>query len=414
MNADLPDGWERTTLKEIGKWSTGGTPSRSNPKFFGRGVSWVKSGDLKDGPIQRTDEEITKFGLDNSSAKLMPAGTISMALYGATIGKLGLMTFPAATNQACANVIPNPEKVETKYLFFYLLSERRNFIGQGQGGAQPNISQGIVREHPMPLAPLAEQRRIVAKLEKLLEKVEACQKRLDKIPTLLKRFRQSVLSAACSGRLTEDWRLEKKSKIEISWEQTTLGDVGTLYCGQSPSRQFVNRVGNGTPYVTGPEQWSGFEIEMNKWTTNPKRHVPPDCVFITVKGAGVGTVFPGVSCAIGRDIYAYKPSLTCHSAYIFFVLQSTVDKIKAMAQGDIPGLTREQIMGHPISVPTLDEQKEIVSRVANLFSLADKIELRYSTGITHIDKLTQSILAKAFRGELVPREPTQKGVKRKR
>jgi type I restriction enzyme S subunit len=168
----------------------------------------VKSGDLPDGPILKTEEEITELGLQNSSAKLMPAGTISMALYGATIGKLGLMTFPAATNQACANVIPDTRLVETNYVFYYLLSERRNFVEQGQGGAQPNISQEIVRTHPFRIAPRAEQRRIVAKLENLLSRVDACQHRLARIPALLKRFRQSILTAACSGRLTADWREE--------------------------------------------------------------------------------------------------------------------------------------------------------------------------------------------------------------
>src|SRR5207249_11331689 len=196
MSDELPRGWVEITLQDSGAWRTGGTPSRRRADFFGKGIPWVKSGDLPDGPIVKTQEEITKLGLENSAAKLMPAGTISIALYGATIGKLGVMTFPAATNQACANVIPDTRLVDPKFLFNYLLSERRNFIEQGQGGAQPNISQGIVRSHPFPIAPLAEQRRIVAKLETLLDKVDASQQRLAKIPVLLKRFRQSVLAAA--------------------------------------------------------------------------------------------------------------------------------------------------------------------------------------------------------------------------
>ena len=131
-----------------------------------------------------------------------------MALYGATIGKLGVLTFPAATNQACANVVPDTDVIDSRYLFFYLLSERKNLIEKGQGGAQPNISQEIVKSHPIVLAPLNEQRRIVAKLEKLLGRVDAAQARLANLPRILKRFRQSVLAAACSGRLTADWRAE--------------------------------------------------------------------------------------------------------------------------------------------------------------------------------------------------------------
>src|SRR5437773_1556644 len=107
MSDKLPSGWRKASLKDVGAWRTGGTPPRNNPKFFGKGIPWIKSGDLPDGPVESTEEEITGEGIENSSAKIMPAGTISMALYGATIGKLGFLTFPAATNQACANVVPD-------------------------------------------------------------------------------------------------------------------------------------------------------------------------------------------------------------------------------------------------------------------------------------------------------------------
>ena len=85
--SDIPQGWTRTSLSEIGKWSSGGTPSRANSAYFGKGIPWVKSGDLPDGAITRTEEEITELGLNNSSAKVLPVGTICLALYGATIGK---------------------------------------------------------------------------------------------------------------------------------------------------------------------------------------------------------------------------------------------------------------------------------------------------------------------------------------
>ncbi|QHU98942.1 restriction endonuclease subunit S [Synechocystis sp. CACIAM 05] len=227
---DFPEGWIETTLENVGQWCSGGTPSRKEKQYFGEGIFWVKSGDLTDGLITRVDEQITTLGLEKSAAKLLPVNTISMAMYGATIGKLGILSFPAATNQACANVISNPNFIDNKYLFYYLLSERRRIIEKGKGGAQPNISQEIIKSYPVVIAPLNEQRRIVAKLEKLLAKVNSCGDRLDKIPTILKRFRQSVLAAACSGRLTADWR-EQHPDIEpayhivekITQEHNTFG-----------------------------------------------------------------------------------------------------------------------------------------------------------------------------------------------
>ena len=142
MSDGLPPHWIEIKLQDVGNWSTGGTPSRQRPEYFGKGTPWIKSGDLPDGPVVKTDEEITKIGLQNSTDKLYPIGTVSMALYGATIGKLGILTFPAATNQACANVIPNNNLVVTNYLFYYLFSQRDNFIQSGQGGD----SQTLVKE----------------------------------------------------------------------------------------------------------------------------------------------------------------------------------------------------------------------------------------------------------------------------
>ncbi|MFA5146960.1 MAG: restriction endonuclease subunit S [Candidatus Omnitrophota bacterium] len=200
-NNDLPEGWTETVLGEIGKWCSGGTPSRRNTEYFGQGVPWVKSGDLLDGPIIRTDEQITELGLQSSSAKLMPTGTISMALYGATIGKLGIMTFPAATNQACANVISNEHIIKPKYLFYYLFSERQRFIERGQGGAQPNISQEIVRSHPISLPSIDEQEEIVHRVEALFALADQLEVRYNKAKSQVDKLTQSILAKAFRGEL---------------------------------------------------------------------------------------------------------------------------------------------------------------------------------------------------------------------
>lgn len=143
MNVELkikkPDfkrkGWIRTSLVEIGQWCSGGTPSRKIKDYYGGSIPWIKSGDLKDGLINKTEESITQKGLEKSSAKILPPGTLSIAMYGATIGKLGIFNFPAASNQACANVIPDERIINTKYLFYYLFSEREELIKKAIGGA---------------------------------------------------------------------------------------------------------------------------------------------------------------------------------------------------------------------------------------------------------------------------------------
>lgn len=456
MTDELPEGWAQITLQEAGRWQSGGTPSRRKPEYFGGEVAWIKSGDLPDGHVLVTEETITQLGLRNSAAKVMPAGTISMALYGATIGKLGLMTFQSATNQACANVIPNDQLVETPYLFYFLLSERKKFIELGQGGAQPNISQEIVRNHPFRLAPLAEQRRIIEQLEKLLVEVEHCKERMAKIPVLLKRFRQSVLAAACSGRLTADWRethypvtdidstlestfthrtsaaktaRERQSLIEL-FEQTEEEDSDTLPEGWKYVS--LNKICDSFDYGTsskslptgavpvlrmgniqgGKIDWNnlvytsdGNEIQkysLHGQTVLFNRTNSPELVGKTAIYRGERpAIFAGYLIRINPlpELDPEYLNLCLNTSYAHEFCQQV--KTDGVSQSNI---NAKKLGRFEIPFCSLEEQQEIVRRAGKLLALADRIEERYQGAKKQVDGLTQSILAKAFRGELVPTE----------
>ena len=164
----IPKNWRKTSLGSVGIWSTGGTPSRQVSNYFDGGIPWIKSGDLNDGIVTKTDETISQLGLDNSNAKLLPKGTISIALYGATIGKLGILGIESTTNQACANCVINEKIITTRYLFYFLRSQKSYFIQVGQGGAQPNITNWIIWEWPIVIPPLNEQHRIIEKIDRLM------------------------------------------------------------------------------------------------------------------------------------------------------------------------------------------------------------------------------------------------------
>lgn len=165
----IPEKWKWVKLENLGKWKSGGTPSRSHREYYENGtIPWLKTGDLNDGVIKSVGEYITNSGLENSSAHINPAGSVLIAMYGATIGKVGILQFPCATNQACCACVLKENICDQWYLFYFLLSQRKNFIALGAGGAQPNISRTKIVNSWIPLPPLEEQHRIVAKLNELI------------------------------------------------------------------------------------------------------------------------------------------------------------------------------------------------------------------------------------------------------
>lgn len=189
----LPDGWSWRKLSELAKTTSGGTPSRSNKDYWGGSIPWVKSGELGDSRVEKNEEFITELGLKNSSAKLFPKESLLLALYGATAGKLGVLTYDATTNQAVCCISQDDQLLARDFLRYYLLSQRKKIIEDSFGGAQPNISQAYVREIDIPTPPLTEQKRIVEKLDVLLTRINTAIEHLHSKLDLSKQLFDSIL-----------------------------------------------------------------------------------------------------------------------------------------------------------------------------------------------------------------------------
>ncbi len=165
---ETPEGWAWTRLGALGDWGAGATPSRSRSSYYKRGtIPWLKTGELNDGVISSAVEFVTDLAYEETSLRLNPPGSVLIAMYGATIGKLGILDFEATTNQACCACTLFCD-LPSWYLFYVLRSKREHFRSLGAGGAQPNISKAKLVAEPIALPPEAEQHRIVARVDELM------------------------------------------------------------------------------------------------------------------------------------------------------------------------------------------------------------------------------------------------------
>jgi type I restriction enzyme S subunit len=363
--------------------------------------------------ITRTEETISDLGLANSSAKIFPEGSIAIAMYGATIGKVSILGVPAATNQACAVAAVNLGVCSPEFFYHYLCSQRDEFVKAGKGGAQPNVSQGLIKDWPIPLAPLSEQRRIAAKLDTTLAAVEACRQRLDGVAAILKRFRQAVLSAATSGELTREWREERG--LADSWKTKVLSEIADSRLGKMLDQR--KNTGQLTPYLRNINvRWFSFDLEdIQEIRLADTEIIDLDVRFgdlLICEGGEPGR------CAVWRGedskytfqkaLHRVRTSKHLLADYLSFCLSNSANngKLEQLFTGStIKHLTGASLKKLQILLPSREEQEEIVDRVESLYSLADQLEARLTIARKVVDRLTPALLAKAFRGELVPQDP---------
>lgn len=409
----LPKGWYLTPLSSVGKWGSGGTPTRTNPKYYDNGtIPWLVIGDLNEGYIKTATTFITEDGLENSSAKLLQEGTLLVAMYG-SIGKTGITALPCATNQAIAHCTPN-KGINLHYLHRAIQNIKPHLISLGKGGTQQNISQTILKDQKIPLPPTNEQHRIADKLDRVLAHVDAANEHLSRVAPLIKRFRQSVLAAATSGRLTAHWRTGKETE---PWDKTAIHEVAEVGTGSTPLR--TNRAfyaDKGTPWITSSATQKDIVDSSDNYVTQEAiqahrlKLYPPGTLLIAMYGEGKtrGQVTElGIHATINQACAAIRiTSDKTHPKFVKLALKARYNEMRDMAEGgNQPNLNLQKVKNFAIPLPSLEEQSEIVRRVEKLFAFADRLEERLSQAQAAVQKLTPALLAKAFRGELVPQDP---------
>lgn len=454
MGKELPKGWIEVQIKDIAVTQSGGTPSTKRKDYWGGDVPWINSGKLKDKIINKPSKFITSLGLKESSAKLFPENSVVIALTGATTGKVGFLNLETSTNQSVTGILPN-EFYSGKLLFYQLQHLRPNILSNALGSAQPHINKRIVDETIINLPPLPEQKRIVIKLDRLFGHLDQLKARLESIPQLLKNFRQSVLTQAVTGKLTEEWREgkeledisitfkridERRSKhkkkkvretkinlrhdlelfeIPNNWKWCDLNYLlneegvfryGVLQPGQDiENEQKLIRVKDLYNGKILKNQLRGISTSIDeKYKTG---RVKKGELLVSVVGTIGRTAIVDKGCEgfnIARAI-AKIPIVDFKIEYIKCFLDTSIcqtwlnSEAREVARKT---LNLEQLKSIPIPLAPILEQKEIVKRVESLFAKADAIEEKYKNLKEKIDQLPQAILAKAFKGELVEQLPT--------
>ncbi|MCI6156514.1 MAG: restriction endonuclease subunit S, partial [Peptoniphilaceae bacterium] len=197
---ELPDGWAWARLGNIGEWKAGATPNRKCLEYYNGDIPWVKTGDLNDDYIKEIPETITKKALKETSVSIIPKDTVLIAMYGATIGKLGITTCDVTTNQACCACC-NLKGVNKKFLFYFLMQHKSNFISMGFGGAQPNISKEKIVQVIIPVPPIEEQNKITAKLTELFTFVKKIESAKSTLQSTIQQTKSKILDLAIRGKL---------------------------------------------------------------------------------------------------------------------------------------------------------------------------------------------------------------------
>ncbi|EIL6673278.1 restriction endonuclease subunit S, partial [Campylobacter coli] len=198
-NYKLPQGWEWKNLGEIANTSSGGTPSRNKKEYWENGnIKWLKSGELNDGYIDFIEENITEEAIKNSSAKIFQKGTLLIAMYGATAGKLGILNLDSATNQAICAFLHKDKNIKflEKFLFYFLFFLRDKIIKDSFGGAQPNINQTYIKNLQIPLPPIKEQEQIASHLDELSSHVKNLKQNYQAQIKDLQELKNSLLDKA--------------------------------------------------------------------------------------------------------------------------------------------------------------------------------------------------------------------------
>ena len=398
---NVPAHWSIKKMPEVVKWSSGGTPKATEKAYYEGGtIPWLIIGDLNDGVVTSAATKITELGLKNSSAKMIPVGTLLVAMYG-SIGKLGITGIDCCTNQAIAYA-KQLYGVTTKFMYYYMSLLKSELISKGKGGTQKNISQTVLNSLSVPVPPIDEQNHIIARIEELFSQLDSAVATLNTIKQQLAVYRQavvkSILDAYCKDAETVkigDVCHDVKVGIVIKPTQYYVQNGGVrAFRNANVRRNFIEDT-----------DWAMISHEGHK--QNCRSEVHTGDVLIARSGVNLGMAaavpekYDGYN-AIDVVIAVPKQDIVLPQYLAYYTnspygISSVKQNQRGVAQGHLNITVYEKLL---LLLPTTEIQNSIIQEIDARLSSCDDIEKTVDTALQQTEALRQSILKKAFEGRL--------------
>ncbi len=434
----LPATWTRVRLGDLGVWRGGGTPSKAVPAYwFGGTVPWVSPKDMKTQWIVGALDRITDQALAESSAKLIPSGSVLVVTRSGILEHslpVATTQVDAAINQDLKALTPEPF-VLPDYLLYALQACEQDILSscRKSGTTVASIEFLKLLDFEVPLPPLAEQHRIVAEIETQFTRLDAAEAALKRARAKLKRLRDSVLYQAFRGELTRGeadrlyakmWETDVKEvaverqaeQLPAGWKWRSIGEVCSVHVGATPSRNRSEYWGGGIPWVSSGEV-AFREIKTTRETisaaglrnTSTTLH-PPGTILIGMIGEGKtrGQVaLLGIEACNNQNSAAIRvPEAQLLSRFLYYYLVSQYERTRAVSSGNNqPALNKSRVQAMQIPIAPITEQTQLVQLLEEVMTTIDSLDQLLSRNFKRAAALRQSILQRAFSGQLVPQNP---------
>lgn len=428
--SELPQGWATAPIGDVCSLRNGRAFKPSEWKTKGLPIVRIQN-------LNNPNSSFNYFDGDFDDRYHLKGGELLFAWSGTPGTSFGAHVWcggEAVLNQHIFRVDFDESKIDKRFFRFAIDQKLDELIGIAHGGVGlRHVTKGKFENTEVWLPPLSEQKRIADKLDTLLAHVDATRERLDRIPQILKQFRQSVLAAATSGKLTEGWRgipQEKIIEVQVnepyehivsapeSWKQFKLDDVCDFVGGsQPPKSTFVFDESKDVIRLIQIRDYKSDKFKVFIPKNMARRFCSKTDIMIGRYGPPIFQILRGIEGAYNVALMKAEPKIkSLYLEYLYYWLKG--DTLLKYVEGGSDrtagqdGVRKELLYPYPFFLPSMEEQKEIVRRVEALFALADKLENRYQQAHAQVEKLTPALLAKAFRGELVEQDPNDEPAER--